>query len=71
MTISCQTRLLANKELDANYFQHVPFLDNWNKKNNGSLINVGGVHLEPIGVYSKKYKSLKDLPKERDSLCFK
>jgi len=56
-------KALANKELDANYFQHVPFLDNWNKKNNGSLINVGGVHLEPIGVYSKKYKSLKDLPK--------
>lgn len=56
-------KALANKELDANYFQHVPFLDNWNKKNNGTLINVGGVHLEPIGVYSKKYKSLKDLPK--------
>lgn len=56
-------KALANKELDANYFQHTPFLTNWNKKNNGTLINAGGVHLEPIGVYSKKYKNLKDLPK--------
>ncbi len=55
-------KALANKELDANYFQHIPFLNNWNKKNNGSLISAGGVHLEPIGVYSKKYKNLKDLP---------
>lgn len=53
---------LANGDLDANYFQHTPFLDNWNKENNGSLVNVGKVHLEPIGIYSKKYKSLKDLP---------
>lgn len=56
-------KALANKELDANYFQHTPFLTNWNKKNSGTLINAGGVHLEPIGVYSKKYKNLKDLPK--------
>lgn len=55
-------KALASKELDANYFQHIPFLNNWNKKNNGSLVSAGGVHLEPIGVYSKKYKNLKDLP---------
>lgn len=55
-------KALASKELDANYFQHKPFLNNWNKKNKGSLVNAGGVHLEPIGVYSKKYKNLKDLP---------
>lgn len=53
---------LANKDLDANYFQHIPFLDNWNKQNNGTLVNAGKVHLEPIGIYSKKYKSLSDLP---------
>lgn len=53
---------LANKNLDANYFQHIPFLDNWNKENNGTLVSAGKVHLEPIGVYSQKYKSLKDLP---------
>src|SRR5699024_1910651 len=55
-------KALASKELDANYFQHKPFLNNWNKKNDGSLVDAGGVHLEPIGVYSKKYKNLKDLP---------
>lgn len=55
-------KALASKDLDANYFQHLPFLNNWNKKNNGTLVNAGGVHLEPIGVYSKKYKNLKDLP---------
>lgn len=56
-------KALANGDIDANYFQHKPFLDNWNKHNNGSLISVGNVHLEPIAVYSKDYKSLKDLPK--------
>lgn len=53
---------LASGDLDANYFQHKPFLDNWNKKNHGTLVSAGNVHLEPIGFYSKKYKSLKDLP---------
>ncbi|WP_461240395.1 MetQ/NlpA family ABC transporter substrate-binding protein [Paucilactobacillus sp. N302-9] len=53
---------LANKNLDANYFQHTPFLDVWNKENDGSLVSAGKVHLEPIGIYSQKYKSLKDLP---------
>lgn len=53
---------LASGDLDANYFQHKPFLDNWNKKNHGTLISVGNVHLEPIGFYSKKYKKLSDLP---------
>ncbi|WP_288528193.1 MetQ/NlpA family ABC transporter substrate-binding protein [uncultured Secundilactobacillus sp.] len=54
-------KALAGKELDANYFQHVPFLKQWNKENNGTLVNAGGVHLEPIGAYSKKVKNLKDL----------
>ncbi|KRM57664.1 hypothetical protein C5L31_001352 [Secundilactobacillus malefermentans] len=53
---------LANKDLDANYFQHIPFLKNWNKQNNGTLVSAGNVHLEPIGAYSKKYKSLKAIP---------
>ncbi|MBO9165651.1 MetQ/NlpA family ABC transporter substrate-binding protein [Lactiplantibacillus pentosus] len=54
-------KALASKELDANYFQHIPFLKNWNKENNGTLVSAGKVHLEPIGVYSKKVKNLKDL----------
>ncbi|CAI2660373.1 MetQ/NlpA family ABC transporter substrate-binding protein [Apilactobacillus kunkeei] len=54
-------RALAGKQLDANYFQTPAFLDQWNKEYDGHLVNVGAVHLEPIGIYSKKYKKLSDL----------
>ncbi|MGM9988674.1 MAG: methionine ABC transporter substrate-binding lipoprotein MetQ [Bacillaceae bacterium] len=55
-------KALESKELDANYFQHIPYLEAQNKENNYNFVNAGGIHIEPIGVYSKKYKSLKDLP---------
>ena len=48
--------------LDANYFQHVPYLDQFNKENGSSLVSVGAVHYEPFGVYAGKTKDLKDLP---------
>ncbi|MCH5462088.1 methionine ABC transporter substrate-binding protein [Lactobacillus sp. LC28-10] len=54
-------KALASKELDANYFQHIPFLNTWNKANHGTLVSAGGVHLEPISAYSKKVKNLKDV----------
>lgn len=54
-------KALASKELDANYFQHMPFLNNWNKENHGSIVSAGAVHLEPIGIYSKKVKDIKNL----------
>ena len=54
-------KALVSKELDANYFQHGPFLKQWNKDNHQDLVNVGNIHLEPIGIYSKKVKNLKDL----------
>ncbi|AYF92794.1 MetQ/NlpA family ABC transporter substrate-binding protein [Apilactobacillus bombintestini] len=54
-------RALAGKQLDANYFQTVPFLNQWNHEYDGHLVNVGAVHLEPIGIYSKKAKKLSDL----------
>ncbi|GAX08856.1 methionine ABC transporter substrate-binding protein [Secundilactobacillus silagincola] len=54
-------KALASKELDANYFQHTPFLNTWNKANHGTLQSAGGVHLEPISAYSKKVKNLKDV----------
>ncbi|MFI9785365.1 MetQ/NlpA family ABC transporter substrate-binding protein [Kitasatospora sp. NPDC051984] len=46
---------------DANFFQHQPYLDDFNKKNGTDLVSVGTVHLEPLGVYSKKVKNLADL----------
>ncbi|CEG28445.1 MetQ/NlpA family ABC transporter substrate-binding protein [Bacillus sp. B-jedd] len=53
---------LAAKELDANYFQHIPYFNSQVKENNYDFANAGGIHIEPIGVYSKKYKSLEELP---------
>ncbi|MFC7370907.1 methionine ABC transporter substrate-binding lipoprotein MetQ [Fictibacillus iocasae] len=53
---------LAEKEIAANYFQHVPYLESQMKDHDYKFENAGGIHIEPIGIYSKKYKSLKDLP---------
>ena len=53
---------LADKELDANFFQHQPYLDTFNKDRGAKLVSVGTVHVEPFGGYSRKLKSLKDLP---------
>ena len=49
--------------LDANYFQHVPYLDQFNEENGSDLVSVGAIHYEPFGVYAGKTKDLKDLPK--------
>ena len=48
--------------LDANYFQHVPYLEQFNKENGSSLVSVGAVHYEPFGIYAGKTTDLKDLP---------
>ncbi|PLR79321.1 methionine ABC transporter substrate-binding protein [Bacillus sp. V3-13] len=53
---------LESKELDANYFQHIPYLEAQMKEHGYKFENAGGIHIEPIGVYSKKYKSLEELP---------
>ncbi|MGM9925057.1 MAG: MetQ/NlpA family ABC transporter substrate-binding protein [Bacillus sp. (in: firmicutes)] len=56
-------KALEEGELDANYFQHIPYLELQIKENGYDFVNAGGVHIEPIAVYSKKYKSLDELPK--------
>ena len=48
--------------LDANYFQHVPYLEQFNKENGSSLVSVGAVHYEPFGIYAGKTTDLKNLP---------
>ncbi|MGY4491469.1 MetQ/NlpA family ABC transporter substrate-binding protein [Pseudomonas sp. TE3610] len=53
---------VAEKRLDANFFQHQPYLDEFNKGKGTNLVAVTGVHLEPLGAYSSKWKSLTDLP---------
>ncbi len=44
-------------ELDANFFQHIPYLEEFNKNKGTKLVRVVGIHLEPMAVYSKKHKS--------------
>jgi D-methionine transport system substrate-binding protein len=53
---------VAEKRLDANFFQHQPYLDEFNKAKGTNLVAVAGVHLEPLGAYSSKYKALSELP---------
>lgn len=51
-------------DLDANYFQHIPYFETQIKENGYEFANAGGIHIEPIGIYSKKYKSLSELPEK-------
>jgi D-methionine transport system substrate-binding protein len=48
-------------DLDANFFQHIPYLDS-NEEWSAKLISAFGVHVEPFGLYSTKYKNINDLP---------
>ena len=53
---------LNDKELDANFFQHEPYLNDFMKEHTEvKLKNAGGVHIEPMGIYSKKIKKLDEL----------
>ena len=52
---------VAEKRLDANFFQHQPYLDEFNKAKGTNLVSVASVHLEPLGAYSSKYKKLDEL----------
>lgn len=56
-------QLVASGDLDANFFQHAPYLKNWNAEHNGNLQLVGTVHVEPLGLYSRKVTKLADTPK--------
>nr|MBF0685418.1 MetQ/NlpA family ABC transporter substrate-binding protein [Pseudomonas sp.] len=53
---------VAEKRLDANFFQHQPYLDEFNKGKGTELVSVTGVHIEPFGAYSSSLKSLDALP---------
>ncbi len=54
---------LQDGEIDANYFQHKPYLDSFNKSNNTELVSVADVHYEPFGIYSNGVSDLKELKK--------
>ena len=48
--------------LDANYFQHVPYLEQFNSENGSDLVSIGAIHYEPFGIYAGKTKNLAELP---------
>lgn len=50
-------------ENDANYFQHVPYLDDFNKENGTHIVSVGAIHVEPMGLYGGKESTLDALKK--------
>lgn len=59
---------LAEKEIDANFFQHSPYLEKFNKERGTYLTFTAKVHLEPLGIYSKKIKDI-SLIKDGDTIA--
>ena len=52
---------LESGDLDANYFQHLPYLDSFNEENGTKLVSAASIHYEPFGIYAGKTKSLEEL----------
>ena len=53
--------VVESGEFDANYFQHIPYLENFNKEKGTHLVNAGGIHYEPFGIYPGTEKKLDEL----------
>ena len=56
-------KVVDSGEIDANYFQHLPYLEAFNKENGTKVVSVGAIHNEPMGLYAGKTKSLDSLKK--------
>lgn len=52
---------LTDKQIDSNYFQHVPYMEDFGKQHKIDMVAVVAVHIEPLGLYSKKVKSLSEV----------
>ncbi len=52
---------LQSGDLDANYFQHLPYLEQFNEENGADLVSAGAIHYEPYGIYPGKAASIDDL----------
>ena len=55
-------RALEEGELDANYFQHIQYLESYNEQNGTDLVSAGEIHYEPFGIYAGKTTDLSQLP---------
>ncbi len=53
---------LSEGDLDANYFQHKPYLDNYNQENGTDLASADAIHFEPMGIYAGKSSDIKNVP---------
>ena len=53
--------VVESGDFDANYFQHIPYLEQFNKEKGTHLVNVGGIHYEPFGIYPGTKKKLDEL----------
>lgn len=53
--------VVESGDFDANYFQHIPYLENFNKEHGTHLVNAGGIHYEPFGIYPGQKENLEDL----------
>ena len=53
--------VVESGDFDANYFQHIPYLESFNKEKGTHLVNAGGIHYEPFGIYPGTKKSLDEL----------
>ncbi|MCR5675615.1 MAG: transporter substrate-binding domain-containing protein [Lachnospiraceae bacterium] len=53
--------VVESGDFDANYFQHIPYLDNFNAEQGTHLVNAGGIHYEPFGIYPGTKKDLAEL----------
>lgn len=54
-------QVTSSGEVDANYFQHINYLNNYNKENGTDLVGVAAIHYEPFGIYAGKSKDLKSI----------
>lgn len=54
-------QVTSSGEVDANYFQHINYLNNYNKENGTDLVGVAAIHYEPFGIYAGKSKDLKGI----------
>jgi len=55
-------KALEDGQIDANFFQHIPYLESFNTEQGYHLANAGGIHIEPIALYSRKVKSVSAIP---------
>ena len=64
--------VVESGDFDANYFQHIPYLDNFNEEQGTHLVNAGGIHYEPFGIYpgTKKTLDAAQVSRVKDEVAF-